>query len=68
MGPFCGITSRALSAGALAKTMPQNARVPALRALNRIMIERNLSPGGSADMLALAYLIDAWRTLTEVIV
>lgn len=46
-------------------SMPQNARVPALRALNRIMIERNLSPGGSADMLALAYLIDAWRTLSK---
>ena len=46
-------------------SMPQNARVPALRVLNRIMIERNLSPGGSADMLALAYLIDAWRTLSK---
>lgn len=45
--------------------LPENERVAALRAFDAEMIERNLSPGGAADVLALAYLLDAWRTLSE---
>ena len=37
----------------------------ALQALDRELIARNLSPGGSADMLALGYLLSAWRTLSQ---
>ena len=45
--------------------LPENERINALRALDREMIGRNLSPGGAADMLALGYLLDAWRTLSK---
>ena len=40
-------------------------REAALLQLDAVCIRRNLSPGGSADMLALAYLLDAWRTLSK---
>lgn len=46
-------------------SLPENEREGALLALDAELIRRNLSPGGSADMLALAYLIDAWRSLRE---
>ena len=52
------------SARAIVK-LPEAARIGALRALDRELIERNLSPGGSADVLALAYLLDAWRTRSK---
>ena len=45
--------------------LPERERIAALEALDREMIRRNLSPGGSADMLALGYLLDAWRTLSK---
>ena len=45
--------------------LPENERINALRALDREMIGRNLSPGGAADMLALGFLLDAWRTLSK---
>ena len=45
--------------------LPENERINALRALDREMIERNLSPGGAADMLALGFLLDAWCTLSK---
>lgn len=45
--------------------LPIEAREDALLALDETLIEKNLSPGGSADMLALAYLLDAWRTMTK---
>ena len=41
------------------------ARVAALRAFDREMIERNLSPGGAADILALGFLLNAWRVLSR---
>ncbi|MBQ6389074.1 MAG: citrate lyase holo-[Mogibacterium sp.] len=44
--------------------MPAEFRVPALAALDSKMISRNLSPGGSADMLALAFLLERWRELS----
>lgn len=44
--------------------LPESERIAALDALDKELIERNLSPGGGADVLALAYLIDAWRTLS----
>jgi holo-ACP synthase/triphosphoribosyl-dephospho-CoA synthase len=45
--------------------LPENERIGAIRTLDREMIERNLSPGGAADMLALGFLLDAWRTLSK---
>ncbi len=45
--------------------LPENERINALRVLDREMIGRNLSPGGAADMLALGFLLDAWRTLSK---
>ena len=45
--------------------LPGNERIGAIRTLDRDMIERNLSPGGAADMLALGFLLDAWRTLSK---
>ncbi len=45
--------------------LPAREREAALLALDREMIARRLSPGGSADMLALAYLLDAWRALQK---
>ncbi len=45
--------------------LPESKRIAALEAFDRKLTERNLSPGGAADMLALGYLIDAWRTLSK---
>lgn len=45
--------------------LPGNERIAAIEAFDRDMIERNLSPGGAADMLALGFLLDAWRTLSK---
>ena len=44
--------------------MPAADRIEALCTLDREMIGRNLSPGGSADMLALAFLLERWRTIS----
>ncbi len=44
--------------------MPADERIEALNGLDRELISRNLSPGGSADMLALAFLLDRWRDLS----
>lgn len=40
--------------------MPIKERAGALEALDIEMTDRNLSPGGSADMLALAFLLSDW--------
>ena len=45
--------------------MPVSQRISALTELDRTMILRNLSPGGSADMLALAFLLEKWRMLSD---
>lgn len=45
--------------------LPEAERIAALRTLDCELIRRNLSPGGSADMLALGYLLDAWQTLSK---
>ncbi|MBQ5991833.1 MAG: citrate lyase holo-[Clostridia bacterium] len=45
--------------------LPESERAEALVRLDAELIERNLSPGGAADMLALGYLLDAWRTLSR---
>jgi triphosphoribosyl-dephospho-CoA synthase len=45
-------------------SMPISQRSEALTEMDRIMILRNLSPGGSADMLALAFLLESWRDLS----
>ena len=43
--------------------LPEASRIPALEALDRELIRRNLSPGGSADMLALGLLLCRWDAL-----
>ena len=45
--------------------MPVSQRIGTLAELDRTMILRNLSPGGSADMLALAFLLEKWRRLSD---
>lgn len=40
--------------------MEPDDRIEALRKLDGELIRRNLSPGGSADMLALAFLLERW--------
>ena len=45
--------------------MPAEKRVEALTVMDRELISRNLSPGGSADMLALAFLLDRWQILSS---
>ncbi len=44
--------------------LPEHERIAAIEAFDRDMIERNLSPGGAADMLALGFFLDAWRTFS----
>ena len=44
--------------------MPADERVNALHAFDREMIARGLSPGGSADMLALAFLLERWQAIS----
>ena len=41
--------------------MPETERVSALTEMDAEMIRRDLSPGGSADMLALAFLLERWQ-------
>ena len=45
-------------------SLPVSERVGALTELDNELIRRNLSPGGSADILALAYLLNAWEELS----
>ena len=44
--------------------LPKADRLAAIEELDKEMIKRNLSPGGSADMLALAYLLDKWKEMS----
>ena len=44
--------------------MPPDERIDALHAFDRELISRNLSPGGSADMIALAFLLERWQTIS----
>lgn len=43
--------------------MPEEKRLGALKQLDADLIKKGLSPGGSADMLALAFLLDRWLKL-----
>ena len=45
--------------------LPVGERTAALYALDLELIQKNLSPGGSADMLALGYLLLRWERLSE---
>lgn len=45
-------------------SLPVSERVAALTELDYELIRRNLSPGGAADILALAYLLNAWKELS----
>lgn len=40
--------------------LPAGDRIEALSDLDKEMIDKNLSPGGSADMLAIAFLLSNW--------
>lgn len=51
------------AAGSISE-MPAAERIDALHALDRELISRNLSPGGSADMLAIAFLLERWQTVS----
>jgi triphosphoribosyl-dephospho-CoA synthetase len=53
----------ARQAAAEIAAMPEAEREKALAELDDEMIRRNLSPGGSADMLALAFLLERWQIL-----
>ncbi len=44
--------------------MPPEERIKELYGLDRELISRGLSPGGSADMLALALLLERWQALS----
>ena len=44
--------------------LPEADRLEAVAELDIEMIKRNLSPGGSADMLALAFLLDKWKEMS----
>lgn len=44
--------------------MPPEERIRELHALDRELIDRGLSPGGSADMLAAALLLERWQSLS----
>ena len=44
--------------------MPPEKRINELCGLDRELIYRGLSPGGSADMLALALLLERWQDLS----
>ena len=46
-------------------TLPKDNRMEAIYRFDEEMIERNLSPGGSADMLALAFLINKWNGISH---
>ena len=50
-------------AARIAETAGCDERISELESLDAEMIRRRLSPGGSADMLALAYLIESWRAV-----
>ena len=54
-----------MHAAARISRMPAEKRVEALTVMDRELISRNLSPGGSADMLALAFLLDRWQILSS---
>jgi len=41
--------------------LPEKERIEALYGLDEELIARRLSPGGSADMLALAFLLERWQ-------
>ena len=44
--------------------LPVPERIDALVRLDDAVIEKHLSPGGGADMLALGYLLNAWQRLS----
>lgn len=44
--------------------LPADERIGALQWLDRELTDRDLSPGGSADMLALAFLLERWQSLS----
>lgn len=54
----------AKAAAARIAAMPESERPGALSELDKDMTARNLSPGGSADMLALAFLLERWELLS----
>ncbi len=54
----------ARSAASETASLPELERIEALCSLDSEMIRRGLSPGGSADMLALAFLLERWQHMS----
>ena len=50
-------------AAAAVSDLPVDERIGALQVLDADLIARDLSPGGSADMLAIAILLQRWQTI-----
>lgn len=63
-GGLAGLEHVRSSAAAISG-MPVEDRISALQALDKDLIECGLSPGGSADMLALAFLLERWQNITK---
>lgn len=55
----------ARDAAARIAALPVDRRIEALKELDPEMIARNLSPGGSADMLAIAFLLERWQKMSQ---
>jgi triphosphoribosyl-dephospho-CoA synthetase len=53
------------TAAAAISAMPAGERLNELMRLDEDLINRNLSPGGSADMLATAFLLERWQAISN---
>ena len=65
-GGRAGLDFARAEASRIAALEDYGERIAQLAELDGEMIRRNLSPGGSADMLALAYLLERWHDLFRV--
>ena len=64
-GGEAGLSFARSEARRISEIRDAGGRIRELAALNKEMIRRGLSPGGSADMLALAFLLERWRKLAK---
>ena len=52
-----GLEGQAFAAEAAAQVLENGCTADDLRALNDLFVEKNISPGGSADLLAVTYFL-----------